>query len=121
MYKHPFLKQVLGSVLKVLGKNIAIEAGHIPDKIQDDKIRNFVIKLLMEEQNLKNQEQIFVESLKQIEMQMLKDAYNELTEELRNAAPGEISDIMNKQMENIRARKQLDSQYTMDIFQEIEV
>ena len=119
LYKHPFLKQVLGCILKILENNISIVAGHIPDKIQDEKIRNFVIKLLMEEQNLKNQEQIFVESLKQIEMQMLKDAYNELTEELRNAAPEKIPDIMNKQMENIRDRKQLDTQYTMDIFQEI--
>jgi len=121
LYKHPFLKQVLGNILKILEKNISIVAGHIPDKIQDEKIRNFVIKLLMEEQNLKNQEQLFVESLKQIEMQMLKDAYNELTEELRNAAPEEISDIMKKQMENIRDRKQLDTQYTMDIFQEPDV
>jgi DNA primase len=121
LFKHPFLKQVLDSILQVLEKNISIIAGHIPDKIQDDKIRNFIIKLLMEEQNLKNQEQIFVESLKQIEMQMLKDDYNELTETLRSATAEEIADIMKKQMENIQQRKQLNNQYTMDIFQEIEV
>jgi hypothetical protein len=75
----------------------------------------------MEEQNLKNQEQIFVESLKQIEMQMLKDDYNELTEKLRSATAEEIADIMKKQMENIQQRKQLNNQYTMDIFLEIEI
>ncbi len=121
LFKHPFLKQVLESILQVLEKSISIIAGHIPDKIQNDKIRNFIIKLLIEEQNLKNQEQIFVESLKQIEMQMLKDGYNELTEKLRSATAEEIANIMKKQMENIQQRKQLDNQYTMDIFQEIEV
>ncbi len=121
LFKHPFLKQVLENILQVLEKNISIIAGHIPDKIQDEKIRSFIIKLLIEEQNLKNQEQIFVESLKQIEMQMLKDDYNELTEKLRSATAEEIANIMKKQMENIQQRKQLDNQYTMDIFQEIEV
>jgi len=121
LYKHPFLKQVLESVLKILEKNISIEAGHIPDKIENSKVRSFTIKLIMEEQNLKNQEQIFVESLKQIEMQMLKDEYNELTEQLRSASPESIPDIMKKQMENIQARKQLGNQYTLDIFKEIEV
>ena len=121
LYKHPFLKLVLEATLKILEKNIAIEAGHIPDKISDDKIRSFTIKLIMEQQNLKNQEQIFVESLKQIEMQMLKDEYDDLTEQLRSAAPENTPDIMKKQMENIQARKQLDSQYTLEIFQEIEV
>lgn len=121
LFQHPFLKQVLEAVLKVLDKNISIEAGHIPDKISDERTRNFTIKLIMEEQNPKNQEQTFVESLKQIEMQMLKDQYDELTEKLRSAAPEEIPDIMKKQMDNMQARKQLDAQYTMDIFREIEV
>ncbi|MCF7832357.1 MAG: DNA primase, partial [Candidatus Marinimicrobia bacterium] len=121
LFKHPFLKQVLEELLKVLDKNISISAGHIPDKISDERVRSFAIKLIMEEQNFQNQEQVFVESLKQVEMQMLKDAYNELTEELRSAQKEEISDIMKKQMENIQARKQLDTQYTMDIFLEIEV
>jgi DNA primase len=121
LYKHPFLKQVLEELLKILSKNITIPAGHIPDKIDDIKIRNFTIKLIMEEQNPKNQEQIFIESLKQIELQMLKDEYNELTEKLRSADPETIRDIMKKQMENIQARKQLDSQYSIDIFRELEV
>ncbi len=121
LFKHPFLKNVLENVLKVLEKNISITARQLPDKIKDEKIRSFTYKLFMEEQDLKNQEQIFVESLKQIEMQMLKNEYDELTEKLRSAEPEDISDIMKKQMENIHARKQLDSQYTMDIFREIEV
>ena len=121
LYKHPFLKQVLEAVLKVLAKNVSLEAGHIPDKIENIKLRNFTIKLIMEEQNLKNQEQIFVESLKQIELQMLKDEYNELTEQLRSATAEEAPEIMKKQMENMQARKQLDNQYTMDIFREIDV
>jgi DNA primase len=121
LYNHPFLKQVLEAVLKILEKNISIEAGHIPDKIDDAKVRSFTIKLIMEEQNLKNQEKIFVESLKQIEMQMLKDEYNDLTEQLRSAVPEDIPEIMKKQMDNMQARKQLDNQYTMDIFREIEI
>ncbi|MEA2077217.1 MAG: DNA primase [Candidatus Marinimicrobia bacterium] len=121
LYKHPFLKQVLEEVLKVLDKNILITARQLPDKISDDRVKSFTYKLFMEEQNLKNQEQIFVESLKQIEMQMLKDEYNDLTEKLRSAEAEEIPDIIKKQMDNMKARKQLDSQYTMDIFQEIEV
>jgi protein-tyrosine-phosphatase len=121
LYNHPFLKQALEAVLKILEKNISIEAGHIPDKIDDNKVRSFTIKLIMEEQNLKNQEKIFVESLKQIEMQMLKDEYNDLTEQLRSAVPEDIPEIMKKQMDNMQARKQLDNQYTMDIFREIEI
>lgn len=121
LFKHPFLKQVLEVVLKALEKNISIEAGHIPDKIDDTRVRSFTIKLIMEEQNLKNQEKIFVESLKQIEMQMLKDEYNELTEQLRSASPNLVPEIIKKQMENMQARKQLDNQYTMDIFREIEI
>jgi hypothetical protein len=54
-------------------------------------------------------------------MQMLKDDYNELTEKLRSATVEEIAEIMKKQMENIQQRKQLNNQYTMDIFLEIEI
>ena len=121
LFKHPFLKNVLENVLKVLEKNISITARQLPDKIKDEKVKSFTYKLFMEEQDLENQEQIFVESLKQIEMQMLKNEYDELTEKLRSAKPEDIPDIMKKQMQNMHARKQLSSQYTMDIFREIEV
>ena len=119
LFKHPFLKQVLESILKILETNNTISAGHIPDKISDERTRNFAIKLLMEEHNLDNQEQIFLESLKQIELQMLKDEYDELTERLRSASNDEISEIMKKQMANMNARKQLNVQYNMDIFREL--
>jgi hypothetical protein len=52
---------------------------------------------------------------------MLKDEYNDLTEQLRSAVPEDIPEIMKKQMDNMQARKQLDNQYTMDIFREIEI
>lgn len=121
LFKHPFLQQVLEAVLAVLEKNISIPSGHIPDMISDKKIRNFVIQLLIEEQNTMNRETIFVESLKQLELQMLREKYDDLTEELKHADPEEISGIMKKQMENLEARKRLKLLYTAEIFKEVDV
>ncbi len=121
LFSHPFLQQVLNALLGVLGKNLSIPAGHIPDKIDDPKCRGFAIKLLMEEQNTVNQEQVFIESLKQLELQILKDNYDRLTTALRTASPAEIPDIMKKQMENLEDRKQLNTLYTEDIFREVDL
>ncbi len=120
LFRHSFLKQVLEELLAVLNKNVSIAPGHIPDKVHDDKCRNFIIKLLMEGQNSINQEMTFVESLKQIELQILKDEYNQLTEQLKIVSPTESIDIIKKQMENVKAQKQLDILYTGEIFKEVD-
>ena len=118
LYKHAFLKEVLEAVLQVLRKNISIPAGNIPDRIDDAKVRNFTIQLVIEEQDPVNQETVFVESLKQIELQMLKEKYDALTEDLKRAPASEVPEIMKKQIRNLEDRKRLNSLYTADIFRE---
>ncbi|MDZ7820853.1 MAG: hypothetical protein U5N26_03000 [Candidatus Marinimicrobia bacterium] len=56
-----------------------------------------MIQLLIEAQNSLNQETIFVESLRQLELQVLREKYNALTEELKKADPSEVPGIMKKQ------------------------
>jgi DNA primase len=120
LFKHAFLKDVLKDLLDILDKNVRITPGHIPDKIEDTKSRNFVIKLLMEEQSPENRERLFLESLKKIELQALKDEYDRLTEQLKEAMPDDVSDIMKKQMDNLNARKRIPLTYTEEIFKEPE-
>ncbi len=120
LFRHAFLRKVLEGVLPVLQKDPGIPAGQIPDRIGDNKIRNFVIQLLIEAQNSLNQETIFVESLRQLELQVLREKYNALTEELKKADPSEVPGIMKKQIENLEARKRLKLLYTPEIFKEID-
>ncbi|MDX9779430.1 MAG: DNA primase [Candidatus Neomarinimicrobiota bacterium] len=120
LYRHPFLKQVLDALLEVLNTNISIPSGHIPDKIADPKCKQFIIQLLMEEQNGIDEEKLFIDSLKQLELQNLKLEYDRLTRELADASSAEIPLIVKKQMENREARKKLDIRYNKDIFLEVE-
>lgn len=120
LFRHPFLKEVLQQLLSVLDANPTIDSGHIPDKIEDSKCKQFVIQLLMEEQNGINQETVFIESLKQLELQNLIADYDALTEQLRQAAPEAVPEILKKQMENLAERKKLDIRYNKNIFMEVD-
>lgn len=120
LFQHPFLKQVLEALLKVLNNNVSIPAGHIPDKVEDAKCKQFIIQLLMEEQNGIDEEKVFIDSLKQLELQGLRQDYDKLTRELNDAPPAEVPLILKKQMENLEARKKLDIRYNKDIFLEVE-
>jgi DNA primase len=121
LFRHPFLKEILEALFAVLNTHPDIAAGHIPDKIQDPKHKQFIIQLLMEEQNTGDQERVFIESLKQLELQNLKDAYDSLTEKLKHASSGEVMNILKKQLENLEERKKLDLRFNENIFTEVDV
>jgi len=74
----------------------------------------------MEEQNGIDEEKVFIDSLKQLELQGLRQDYDKLTRELNDAPPAEVPLILKKQMENLEARKKLDIRYNKDIFLEVE-
>jgi DNA primase len=120
LFKHPFLSQVLAEYLNILHKNIHISPSQLPDKIKDEKVKTFTYKICMEDQNPENQKELFVESLKQIELQMLKDEYNLLTEQLNEAAADEINVIIKQQMANMQARKQLGTLYNQSLFEDLD-
>ena len=120
LFKHPFLSQVLAEYLTILHENIHISPSQLPDKITDEKIKTFTYKICMEDQNPENQKELFVESLKQIELQMLKDEYNLLTEKLNEAAADEINVIIKQQMANMQARKQLGTLYNQSLFEDLD-
>lgn len=120
LFKHPFLSQVLAEYLKILHENIHISPSQLPDKIKNDKVKTFTYKICMEDQNPENQKELFVESLKQIEMQMLKDQYNMLTEKLNAAPQEEINVIIKQQMANMQARKQLGTLYNQSLFEDLD-
>ena len=118
-FKHPFLKRALAEILAELQKNVEQSAEKIPENIKDTKVRSFCYQLLMEQYGDKNQKALFIDSLKQLEMQMLIDQYNILTEELKTAEQQDIIDIMKKQMKNMEARKHVNEIYNESIFKDI--
>lgn len=118
-FKHPFLKRVFAEVQEALKNNIEIAAEKIPEMIKDKKTRSFCYQLALEEYDDKNQETLFIESLKQLEMQLLKDEYDSLTERLRTAPKEEIILIMKEQMKNMQNRKHVKEIYNESIFKDI--
>lgn len=116
-FQNEFLKSSASELLKLYEKDIHVLSKNVPDRIQDDKIRSFIIRLLLEDFGDKNYRQLFIESLKQIELQYLKNEYNQLTEELQDADMATAKTILKKQMENLQDRKNLSIAFTEKIFE----
>ncbi len=118
-FKHPFLKKVLAEIQAVLKNNVYINSEKIPENISDKKVKSFCYQIVMEQYDEENQKALFVDSLKQLELQMLKDDYNILTEKLRSVPSEEMVDIMKAQMKNMHARKHVNKIYNDSIFEDL--
>lgn len=118
-FKHPFLKRTFSEIQEVLKNDIEISAEKIPENIKDPKTRSFCYQLVLEEYDANNQKTLFIDSLKQLEMQLLKDKYDILTEQLKTAPAEETITIMKQQMKNMQNRKHVNSIYNESIFKDI--
>jgi len=104
--------------LDILNKNINILAKHIPDKITDKSAKSFAIKLIIETIKFDDQEKLFLESLKQLEFQTLKDEYNSNCLVLNTSTPEETNKLLKRNNEIEAIRKKIKLEYNDDIFKE---
>jgi len=117
IFSHKFLAEVVGRVLEVVAKNEDILPEQIPDKINDEKIRRFVVRLIMDLDSIIEPEKTFVACLKQIEKQMIQDQYDELSVQIENIKNDDKAHLklIKEQIKLIKEKKELDSYYTLDI------
>ena len=117
IYSHEFLSEVVEKVLEVVANNEDILSEQIPEKIQEEKIRRFVVRLIMDLDSIIEPEKTFVACLKQIEKQMIQDQYDELSKQMQNIKNDDKAnlELIKQQVKLMKEKKELDNIYTLDI------
>lgn len=116
IFSHKFLSEVVEEVLEVVANNKDILPEQIPEKIQKEKVRRFVVRLIMELDSMIKPEKTFVACLKQIEKQMIQDQYDELSVQIQNTKNNKVHlKLIKEQVELMKEKRELDNIYSLDI------
>jgi hypothetical protein len=120
IFSHEFLSEVVAKVLEIVNNNDDILPEQIPEKIHEEKIRRFVVRLVMELDSIIEPEKTLVACLKQIEKQMIQDQYDDLSEQIQNIKNDDKAnlELIKQQVKLMKDKKELEKIYTLDILDE---